>query len=484
MENLGRILFLLPVVFFFTTVRLYSQVIEKAPPSPVTVQSAAVDSVNALVQISDIILTGFRKTKAYIIQREVPFKKGDYILSRELAAKLNLCKQQLINTSLFVDVDIKLLTIDSNHVFVDIEVKERWYLFPIPYFKIVSRNFNEWWVEENHRLDRIEYGLKFMQNNVSGRNDNLNVWLISGYTQQISLRYDNPNIDNKLKNGINFGFGFSNNRELNYGMDPVLPNKLAFVKNPDKYLQKRMFADFAYTYRPAIKTRHTFRISYNSLSVDNEVIKLNSSYLPDSAKSIKYPDISYTLSYQNVDYNPYPLKGFSGEASFYKRFGKKTDIWQLSGRANYSVKLFPSSFLQLQAVGLIKVPFNQPYISDNLMGSPGFYMRGLEYYVIEGVAGGIARATVKNEVLSFNFRNPVKSSTHDKIPFRVFLKAYTDLGYSYSPDYGISVLNNKLLRTWGVGIDIITFYDIVLRFEYSFNQLGGQGLFFHNQNDF
>ena len=87
-------------------------------------------------------------------------------------------------------------------------------------------------------------------------------------------------------------------------------------------------------------------------------------------------------------------------------------------------------------------------------------MRGLEYYVINGVAGGVVRGTVKNEILSFNVRNIIKSKTHDKIPFRVFLKAYGDLGYAYNRDYGNSIFNNQLLRTWGAGIDIISFYDV------------------------
>jgi hypothetical protein len=117
------------------------------------------------------------------------------------------------------------------------------------------------------------------------------------------------------------------------------------------------------------------------------------------------------------------------------------------------------------------------------LGSASLYMRGLEYYVIEGVAGGVARATVKNEVLAFNIHSPLKSKTHDKIPVRVFLKAYGDLGYSYTPNYGISKLNNKMLRTCGIGLDIVTFYDVVLRFEYSFNQLRERALYFHTQNE-
>ena len=36
----------------------------------------------------------------------------------------------------------------------------------------------------------------------------------------------------------------------------------------------------------------------------------------------------------------------------------------------------------------------------------------------------------------------------------------------------IVYLNNKLIHSWGLGVDMITFYDIVFKFDYSFNQLG------------
>ncbi|MCW3112739.1 MAG: hypothetical protein JWR18_1135 [Segetibacter sp.] len=483
MAYLGRILFIFVLFSFLTRINAYSQLIEKAPPSPVAVQAAPLDSVSTVVVLSDIVLTGFKKTKSYIIQRELPFIKGQSIPSSELIDKLKLAKQQLMYTSLFVDVDVRAVKIDTGHVFIDIRVKERWYLFPIPYFKIVSRNFNTWWVEENHSLDRVEYGLKFMQNNVSGRNDNLNLWVVGGYTQQFSLRYDNPNIDNKLKNGINFGIGFRRNRELNYGMDSARPNKIGFIKQADRFLFNESYIDFAYTYRPAIRTRHTFRAGYGNIGIDDSVIKLNPTYFANKGTRSRHLDLSYNLSYNNLDYVPYPLKGFSGDAALIKRFGDASNYWQINSRGNYNFKTSPTTYIQLQAAGVLRFPFNQPYIANNLLGSPSLYMRGLEYYVIEGVAGGVARGTVKNQVLSFNVRSPLKSQSHDKIPVRIFLKAYGDLGYSYTPNYGISRLNNKLLHTWGFGIDVVTFYDIVLRFEYSFNQLGDKSIYFHTQNE-
>ncbi len=470
---------LLLTLFFFLAHTGHAQLIEKAPSSPVTV-SAKVDSVNALIQINDVFIRGFKRTKFYIVAREVPFKKGENILVSDLAAKLNLCKQQLMNTTLFVDVDVTPLKIDSNHIFIDIQVKERWYFFPSPYFNIVTRNFNDWWVNQNRRLDRVNYGIKMIQNNFTGRNDNLNIWLIGGYTQQISLRYDNPFLDKNLKHGINVGGGYSRNRELYFGLDT---NIQKFLKVEDEFIVKQVFVDLAYTYRPAIKTRHTFKVTYRTINIDDTILKFNPTYLPGNGQKAKYLDIGYGVQYFNVDYNPYPLKGFLGQAEIFKRFGANNNMWQLSASGNYNAKLFSNTFLQLQGSAQIKLPFDQPFINSNLLGSASLYMRGLEYYVINGVAGGVLRGTVKNELISLNVRNPIKSKTHDKIPFRVFVKAFGDLGYAYSRDPGNSVLNNKLLRTWGAGIDIISFYDIVLRFEYTFNQLRQDGLYFHNQND-
>ena len=483
MQPFRRILSLSLMLILWGTLKSVAQIIEKAPTSPVAVDTLKTTDVSSTsVQINDVLLTGYKRTKPNTILREVPFKKGEQLSVSELNNKLSLCKRQLMFTSLFVDVEVTTLKVDSGHVFIHINVKERWYLFPIPYFKIVSRNFNTWWYEENHSFKRVEYGLKFQQNNATGRNDNLNIWFINGFTQQMSLRYENPNMGKNLQHGINIGFGYRRNHELNYGMDSIKPNKLGFFKDEKQFLIKQGYVDLTYTYRPAIRSRHSFKATYGSYTIDSQVAKLNPDYFGKSATSIAYFDLGYNLSYNNLDYAPYPMKGFSFEIGLEKRFAKN-GYWEFTTRTNNSFPITKKSSFQLQSVAIVRAPFHQPYINNSLMGSADTYMRGLEYYVVQGVAGGIVRGTVKNELFSFNFRNPISSKTHDKIPFRLFIKAYTDLGYSYLPDAGISVFNNKLLHTYGLGVDIITFYDVVIRFEYTFNQLGEHALFFHNQTD-
>jgi hypothetical protein len=72
----------------------------------------------------------------------------------------------------------------------------------------------------------------------------------------------------------------------------------------------------------------------------------------------------------------------------------------------------------------------------------------------------------------------------NKLPFHIYAKTYADFGYCYAKDENISILNNKFLYSGGFGIDILTLYDIQFKFEYSFNQLGQNGLFIHNEGGF
>jgi hypothetical protein len=156
-----------------------------------------------------------------------------------------------------------------------------------------------------------------------------------------------------------------------------------------------------------------------------------------------------------------------------------------TARAIYAVPLARKTFLHWDAIGTLKLPFNNYFFNQRLIGYGFSQMRGLEYNVVDGIAGGILKTTLHRQLAGFILKNPFPSKTHDKIPFRIFLKAYGDLGYSNNttPDM-TNTLNNRLLRTWGIGMDIVSIYDFVFKIEYSFNQLGRNGLYLQSRNDF
>ncbi|MBD0297790.1 MAG: hypothetical protein ICV84_21790, partial [Flavisolibacter sp.] len=64
----------------------------------------------------------------------------------------------------------------------------------------------------------------------------------------------------------------------------------------------------------------------------------------------------------------------------------------------------------------------------------------------------------------------------NNIPLRVYGKVFGNMGYFYHPDAKNNRLNNQLLYAGGFGIDIIGLTDIVVKLEWTFNQLGGNNL--------
>ena len=145
--------------------------------------TAVKDTLPAKLFVAGISIYGNKKTKDFIIEREIPFKQGEYITPVQLAKDLVIAKQQLINSSLFLDVSVYIENRYGEFVFITVYVKERWYIFPLPYFRYIDPNFNTWWVTYNHTLQRTNYGVKFLHNNISGRNDKLTAWFITGFSK-------------------------------------------------------------------------------------------------------------------------------------------------------------------------------------------------------------------------------------------------------------------------------------------------------------
>jgi hypothetical protein len=140
--------------------------------------------------------------------------------------------------------------------------------------------------------------------------------------------------------------------------------------------------------------------------------------------------------------------------------------------------------LWLEGAASVKFPKPRDYVSQHIFGYGDYRMSGLEYYIADGSAGVIGKASLQQEIFKYIFKNPFQSKTHDKIPFRFFLKLYGNLGYAHNPySQPNNKLDNTLLRTWGVGLDVVSIYDFVFKIEFSFNQMGQRGLYLHNGNE-
>ena len=429
--------------------------------------------------VRNIVILGNKKTIPDIILREIPFKPGDVYLLQDLVAKFEVARRQLMNTSLFHEAIVALKSFEGYNIDVLVEVKERWYIFPVPYFKPIDRNLNQWLVEQNASLKRVNYGGKLLYNNVTGRNDKLKFWLINGYTKQLSINYDRLYIDKQMKWGMNVVFAMGKNRELNY---ITFNNKQNFF-NSNAYIRNFVTASAELTYRKAITTRHRFGIAYTLEDLADTVVKLNPNYFNYGRKRVTYPKLYYVMTYYNVDYIPYPTEGYAAEITIAKEgFSKFFNLWQLTAKGSGNWPTGNKTFFSLNAYATLKLPFSQPYFNQRLLGYADVFMQGYEYYVIDGVAGGYLKASLVRKLVGFDVKLPgTKKIVPQKIPFKIYGRIYANTGYTYNPNPVNSSLSNKMLYSTGFGIDITTIYDFTFRIDWSFNQLGQNGIFLHKK---
>jgi len=161
------------------------------------------------VVVRDIILTGNKLTKKYIVFRELQFVESEAYTLADVLNRLQISQQNLMNTSLFIDVKVSFTNWNNDSLDIQVDVKERWYFILLPYFKPIDRNWNIWIKDYALSMERVNYGVKFLGQNVTGRNDRLNIWALNGYTKNLAFNYYNPFTDNKLRHGIGFDFSYA-----------------------------------------------------------------------------------------------------------------------------------------------------------------------------------------------------------------------------------------------------------------------------------
>ena len=130
--------------------------------------------------------------------------------------------------------------------------------------------------------------------------------------------------------------------------------------------------------------------------------------------------------------------------------------------------------------GKISAKSNQPYYVQQGLGW-GDYVRGYEYYVVDGQRYGTAKLGLRYEFVKPHVQTmPVPLKKFNTFHYAFYAGLYGDAGYVEDGLHASqNPLANTLLYGYGIGIDYVTYYDMVLRVEYSINKIFEHGLFLH-----
>lgn len=123
-----------------------------------------------------------------------------------------------------------------------------------------------------------------------------------------------------------------------------------------------------------------------------------------------------------------------------------------------------------------------PYFIQEGLGYGRKFVRGYEYYVVDGQQYGLMRSNIKFAIIPtrvFNLKF-IPTEKFSKIHLAMYLNAFFDSGYVQDlRNTYHNNLPNHFLYGYGLGLDLVTYYDVVIRFEVSTNKMHETGFFMH-----
>jgi len=426
------------------------------------------------VIIDSIHIQGNKKTKPFIIERELPFKSGDTLWLPYLNKTLEKASYNILKTSLFNFAIVD--TIHSNGTSTDIliHVVERWYLWPIPVFEQASRNINTWFYENDY--DKINYGFFLAQANFRGRDELLRAIVRVGFREQYGFAYTIPHLFRSNTLGLETKALYYRQKQVAY---QTIDNKPCYVYRKN-YLYTNSDYSITFTYRPGLYVWHQVEFAYSTHLIHDSLFKLNPSFIYKNYHSLEYASISYLFKWDKTNSISYPTKGFLLEASVMDEglFSTKMQIPTMGVKSEY----FYSPFRKIYMAHAINYNYSffdeHGYIFSKAFG----YLvtpRGMELYLVDGNGYFLSTNSVRWELVPPKVKNiyKLKNERFAKIHYAFYLSLNADAGYVFN-NFD-EKLSNQWLYGYGIGLDFVTYYDIALSVDFSINKFAQKGIFFH-----
>ncbi|MDP2722458.1 MAG: hypothetical protein Q8O72_06865 [Bacteroidales bacterium] len=428
------------------------------------------------LEVKSITLSGNKITRDNIVFRELEFFVGRSYAPAELDSLMIKSRQNLLNRSLFNFVTITK-TVDNGFWEVHISMIERWYIWPIPIFQFADRNLNAWL--EKGDLNRLNYGVNLRVENFRGRMEVLNLVAQTGYDMIIASRWTTPYLDKKQVTGISLQGGMQYNHEVAFTTEDT---KHLFYRSTLDFASKYFFGGVNVTFRPKYNYLHDIGLSFSHYIFQDSLLKLN----PDFSNTTKptFLSLAYTFKLDFRDFKPYPLDGFYFDIQIRKLglgiVSKDVDLLWVSTTFDQYIPLFKRWYFAYNFSTKLSGDKNRPYFLSTGFGYNDLEVRGYELYVIDAQNIGLWRSNFKFEIIpQRTYQIPwIKSKKFSDIFFALYANLFFDMGYASNFQYyDQNPLVNQLLWGTGVGIDFVTYYDVVIRIEAAVNKQKKSGIF-------
>ena len=449
------------------------------------------------IKITGIEISGNKLTKPGILLRELDFRKGDSLAtfqkgkkvdfsdrnfypgdSSELRLRMNYSRENLINTKLFLTVDLSLKKISNTQYILLIDVNERhfWWLFPVA--KLNAPNFNEWL--RDIQWSDLSMGLFFSDNNLFGLNHQTSIVALAGKSWAVALGYKIPWIGKGQKVGLTMTTGYSNMYTVEYSS---VDNKRQMLYAPSSSQDFKLGAKL--TLRPGLYHYGTIHLTGDYIMVSDSMFRLDSNYLAKFKKKNISLSLYVDYYYDSRNCQNYPLKGNLLRV-FINKVGlglvsKDVDLFYYGIDFHFYQTLSRKWYVAEMVKAENSAGEDAPYYYQLNMTHGKDFIRGFDLYTLKGDQMYYSRNNIKYELIKPNVKKVKEGQEKNKfksIQYAFYLNAFADAGYVVNKFTTANPYDNKFLMSWGLGIDFVTYYDLVIRFEYAFTSIGTNGFFF------
>ncbi|MFZ9046015.1 MAG: BamA/TamA family outer membrane protein [Cyclobacteriaceae bacterium] len=428
----------------------------------------------ATFSVNDIFILGNKKTKASIILREFGIDKGKLVDSTTFQSTLDSAQIRIYNTNLFNTVVLQPLYAENQLVDILIKVEERWYFYPSPFVRIADRNLMDWVVNRGSKIERFNAGLKLDQYNFRGRNERLRFIGQIGFERRFALGYILPYIEKTQRHGLGFELVYNEREKMPYITNDHLPTFL----NTEDINRTSWFAETTHSFRPNYYSTHYTSLGFSQTAISDTIasLSLNPNFLGNGKTSQRFFFLKYSYVNDLRNNRNYPTSGELLRVNLEQQgIGIYDDISISSIQVVYNkyFELKKNFYYAAGLIGYFSTPRAQPYYNFAGLGYDGILARGFELDVIEGPRYFLMKNSVRK--LFFTGKKDMKNfmpvAQFNDFKISLYGKLIADFGYVQNyPNYEISSrLTDTLLYSVGAGLDVVTIYDLVLRFEYTYN---------------
>jgi hypothetical protein len=323
-------------------------------------------------------------------------------------------------------------------------------------------------------------GLFFSHNNLFGISHQTSLVGYVGKSYAAAFGYRIPWIGQGKKTGLTFGAAYENLYTVEYGS---FENKRQMLYESNSRQTAKIFG--VINSRPGLYSYWKVKLLGEWVSISDSLYSLDTNYLAKGKKSNLTFNLYVDYAYDSRNSKSYPLYG-NYLSAFVHKIGlgiiaRDVDYFFYGINMHFYQKLSERWYVAEMFKLVNSSGEDHPYYYQLNLGHKKDYIRGYDLYTLKGDQMYYFRSNIKYELVKPSIKKAKQGQEDNKfknLQYAFYLNAFADAGYVTNKFTENNPYNNKLLFSWGLGLDFVTYYDLTIRFEYAFTSIGTNGFFF------